>query len=532
MMFQKKIDPITNVLHELFKNSSIRINKSTIEEKLLQHPDYPSLFSITNTLSNFGIPNKAVRISNEQLEQLETPFLATTHFDETILVKSMENSTITYYTPTSGFQKSSVSRFLGIWNNMVVLLDNKAVVEEKKYNQEKSYGKLLRLRPFVTLSLVFCMLLLVALAVGFGMQLIFILVKLCGLVVSFLLVAKELNSDREYGFCKAGKKIDCNEVLNSPAAKIFSWLSITDMGLLYFSGTLLALVISSLVHTEVSDTLVFIILLLSFLSLPYTIYSLAYQAFKIKKWCTLCLAVIAVLWVEAIFGYYQVIDPPLSENLEIQGVLLLLVCLLIPAIIWMYLKNILVKANSFDALRYSFLRITNNIQVFQLLQQKEKEVDMDLQPFEVVLGNDNAQNVLVLALNPFCPACGREYEAVAELLNKQPDFAKVVIRFVGSLNHRDDAKNFISSLLIGQYKNRHQDFKDLLGEWFATNDRNAFVEKYELKVSDDIINTLKHHYFWSEKLRINVTPTAYLNGKKLSEKYTINSLNSVLSMNH
>ncbi|PIB28363.1 hypothetical protein BFP77_00025 [Maribacter sp. 4U21] len=86
-------------------------------------------------------------------------------------------------------------------------------------------------------------------------------------------------------------------------------------------------------------------------------YSLGYQAFKIKKWCTLCLATIAVLWLEAVVGYFYISSVSSDMNLEIQGVLLMVVSLLIPTVIWMFFKNILIKANRYDDLRFSFLRI-------------------------------------------------------------------------------------------------------------------------------------------------------------------------------
>ncbi|WP_424002743.1 vitamin K epoxide reductase family protein [Maribacter sp. IgM3_T14_3] len=531
-MFQKKSDSIAGVLFELFKSLDIQITAKSIQGKLLQHPHYPSLFSISNTISNFGIENKAVRITSEQLEQVETPFLATTKFDETILVKSVETSTISYYTHNGGDENSSITAFLELWNNMVVLMDNESKVVEKDYSQKKNYDKLVQLRPLVAVSAMFGLFLAISFSFGLGYQLLFLLLKLGGLTVSLLLVSKEILTSKEYSFCKAGKKIDCNEVLNSPAAQIFSWLSMTDLGFLYFSGTLLALINSSLVDTDISDSLLLEIILLAYLSIPYTIYSLVYQAFKIKKWCILCLGIITVLWTEAIVGYFYITSFYPDISFQIKGVLMLIISLLIPTIIWMYLKNVLIKANRFDDLRFSFLRITNNIQVFQFLQQQEKEVDMELKPFEVVIGNINTPNTIVLALNPFCPACGREYNAVQELLLKQPTFAKVVIRFVGSINSREDSKNYIASILIAQYKLGEHDFNALLSEWFNTDNRNYFAKKYELQLSEEVIRTLEHHYVWSDKLRISITPTAYLNGKKLPEKYTVDDLNSILSMNY
>ncbi|PIB28364.1 hypothetical protein BFP77_00030 [Maribacter sp. 4U21] len=205
-MFQKKSDSIAGVLFELFKNLDIQITEKSIEGKLLQHPHYPSLFSISNTISNFGIQNKAVRISTDQLIQIETPFLATTKFDETILVKSVETSTISYYTHKGGDEKSSITAFFQLWNNMVVLMDNKTKVIENGYSKKNNYDKLLQVRPLVAISAGFFILLMASLSVGVVSQLLFIVIKLCGLVVSLLLVVKEIHSNKEYSFCKAKKK--------------------------------------------------------------------------------------------------------------------------------------------------------------------------------------------------------------------------------------------------------------------------------------------------------------------------------------
>ncbi|MGB5821345.1 MAG: vitamin K epoxide reductase family protein [Saonia sp.] len=530
-MLSKKKEPIAIILYELFKLLGIRITYGSIKEKLLQHPSFPSLFSITNTLTNFGIPNKAVRIQKEQLEHLETPFFATIQWDETVLVKTVNEDTIRYCSPSKGWMDMTISQFMEIWNHMVILVDTTVEIEEKKYVRKKNFENLLQLRLPVTIIVLLGLLSILIYEIGTTIILPFLFLKLLGFFIAVLLVLKEINSDTRFSFCRAGKKVSCDDVLNSPASKIFSWLSMTDLGFLYFVGTVLALVLSILVQTNTADTILFCLIFASFLALPYTIFSLVYQAFRVKKWCVLCLAIVAVLWGEAIFGYYYLTKFSLALIFHAKGILIFIFCLLLPGVAWLFLKKVFVKSSNYETLLYSYLRITNNLEVFRFLQQKGKEIDMDFQSQEIILGNTASQNSITVAINPHCPACGKEYKSILALLEKHPDFAKIIFRFVGSPYVRDDARFFASAMLISHYIKDKSNFKALLSAWFELGDLQSFVKKHPVKHNRVAEAILKHQYTWSEKVKIDITPTTFFNNKVLSEKYTLEQVKGILDMN-
>lgn len=531
-MFKSKKEPGPSVLHELFKLLNSKITYTSIRVKLLQHPSFPSLYSITNTLTNFGITNKAVNVEPEQLNQLETPFLATTHSGETVLVKKSENDFVHFFSPSIGWRNSSLNDFTKMWNKMLILVDTESTVTEEHYKKKRNTELLNDLRFSIVIIFSTLLILSIVFALGSSSILAYFFIKVFGLVVALALVNKEINRNTSYNICKVGKKISCDDVLNSPAAKLFDWLSMTDMGLLYFTGTILIFAISIIVPIQTSIGLLKLLVITSFLTLPYIVFSLFYQGFVIKKWCTLCLVTIAVLWTEAAIGYYYFSESSLLPNFELKTILLFSFCLFLPSITWMFLKKELLKSSGFDSLYFSYLRIKNNWEVFQSVQQKQKSVDMDFISNEIVLGNYSAKNVLVVAINPYCPSCGTEYNHIIKLLKRHSDYIKVVIRFVISYHENDRAKLYVSAMLISHYLEGRFDFKALLKEWFEDRNLNEFIKLYPIKHNTLAEDILDHHRKWSEKNNIELTPTSYLNNKKLTMDYTVEHLVNILDMNN
>ena len=96
-------------------------------------------------------------------------------------------------------------------------------------------------------------------------------------------------------FCSSGsEKKNCHAVLSSEGARLFGSYKLTDLSLTYFAGHTMGIFLLS-----IQGLGLFPINVLGLLSLPITIYSVYYQAFKLKTWCFLCLSIVAILWLQA-----------------------------------------------------------------------------------------------------------------------------------------------------------------------------------------------------------------------------------------
>src|SRR5690606_16295779 len=91
--------------------------------------------------------------------------------------------------------------------------------------------------------------------------------------------------------CSFGKQSDCKAIINDKAAHVYGWISLADAGLIYFLAHLMAMVVLS----SAPGTLPAVFGLLSMLTIPVCGYSIYYQWVVAKKWCPVCLGIVAVL---------------------------------------------------------------------------------------------------------------------------------------------------------------------------------------------------------------------------------------------
>ena len=113
-----------------------------------------------------------------------------------------------------------------------------------------------------------------------------------GLYVTWLLLQKTLNihtraAERVCGIIEQG---GCDNVLKTGASKLFGVFSWSEVGFAYFSVSLLAL----LLYPGCARWLA----LCNLCCLPFSFWSVWYQKFRAKAWCTLCLTVQALLWLQ------------------------------------------------------------------------------------------------------------------------------------------------------------------------------------------------------------------------------------------
>ena len=57
---------------------NVKVNNSTVSETLQNHPDWPGMLCISDSLNKWNIPNGAGKIEVDRIDELPRPFLAFT----------------------------------------------------------------------------------------------------------------------------------------------------------------------------------------------------------------------------------------------------------------------------------------------------------------------------------------------------------------------------------------------------------------------------------------------------------------------
>ncbi|ADB36837.1 Vitamin K epoxide reductase [Spirosoma linguale DSM 74] len=350
-----------------------------------------------------------------------------------------------------------------------------------------------------------------------------LLTKTIGFTLSGLLVAKQLGSKNAFTdrLCRINSKTSCDNVLNSPAAKLWGWLSWADIGLLYFAGGLLTLLVSPLdpkggVFFPTSRPL---LNGLALLAVPYTLFSVYYQARVVRQWCSLCLGVQVILLGEGIIA--------ISERSTLPTVvapyLLLMTAFLLPIIAWVLIKPVLLTAQKSRREHDELMRFKRNPALFRamLMQQPQMPpIPADLNP--ILLGNPNAEHTITVVTNPYCGPCAKTHKDVVKLLDRNNNLnARILFTC-------DGADGLTTQVAIYTMALAEQGNESVaLTDWYEQPEKNvdAWAKKYPV-ITDAArwVDAANQQRDWCMMAGIVATPTVYIDSYQLPTLYKLDRL--------
>ena len=132
--------------------------------------------------------------------------------------------------------------------------------------------------------------------------------------------------------------------------------------------------------------------------------------------------------------------------------------------------------------------------------------------------------------NPYCGPCAKAHPVLDEIIHKNKN-VKLKLIFTAS-NDKDDKRGIAAKHLL-TINEKHNALKtqQSLDEWYLADDKDyeVFASKYpmngELKQQEKQIDEMKD---WCKEAEITFTPTIFINGHRLPEKYNIEELQFIL----
>ncbi len=344
-------------------------------------------------------------------------------------------------------------------------------------------------------------------------------ILLSGVIVTSLLLWYEIDKDNPLlqKVCTGIAKGNCNAILTGKQSKVFNWLSWSEVGFFYFTGSLL-----TLLFVENSITLV---AWLNILALPYTVFSIYYQWKVAKQWCVLCLAVQALLLsggVNVIASNFLFELPQLSF-LSITYFLLLYA---LPILMWYAIKPYVLQLQEAKNTKREYFRIKFNTEIFDTLLKKQKAITISTDELGIDLGNPAATNTIIKVCNPYCGPCAKAHPKIEELLGRNANVrAKIIFRTRN--DETDQSIQPAMHLMAIAQSCDEKVLKQSLIDWYLAEkkDYNEFAAKYplngELLQQGDKIEAM---VTWCKAMEISFTPTIFINGFQLPDAYSIEDL--------
>lgn len=275
----------------------VRHTEGYSDRRFEQMP-FQSMFGIAELLKEYGVGATGVMVDEaarkDALLHLPLPFLADTP-DGFIIILSVCNGNVTYMSQHRTFT-TSITEIIDGWNGIALLATAASSAAEPGYSRHHIAVISTGIKKWLLIALAAIMALVGMWTSGLyshASAWFIALLDCAGILLSWMLVQKSLGirSEAADKVCSALEEGGCDEIASSEAASfmgIFKW---SEVGLSYFSVSLL----SMLIFPETMTALAAI----NILCLPYTVWSISYQKFKAKVWCTLCVGVQLTLWLLA-----------------------------------------------------------------------------------------------------------------------------------------------------------------------------------------------------------------------------------------
>lgn len=510
------------------------VSKRQLLTRLKEHPNYGSLLSIYDTLSDLDIESVAIKCKDIKLVLLaHSKFIAQVRINESDLftyIHVSKKDRIVWYNPLNHKEENIGINQLGNYYTGYSLIINPQEIS-KRHNEEFSH-RVDRIQNIIDNILLLSLptYFLISLSWKYVTNslslwsIFFVVLLLIGCMAGGLLLIHEYN---EYNpitsnLCHKTQKLNCSAVLQSKGASVWG-LSWSVIGTSYFMGLLMSLLITSF------DQGVYVLTsILMFFALPYTLYSLFYQKVVLKQWCPLCLfvqfdIVSLFLLVQLSRSYVNIQLISAYTIITVAGILL--ISFLLVYFIELYLKQLKAK----EYYQWNLKRIKYSPSVFQKLLMDEEEIPVSTDGFGLNIGPKDAKFQILKVCSPYCGHCAHAQLSIDKLL-AESDNVNLKVVFTSNPKYEGYKRTPIDTFLSVYYEGKN--IEKTLTDWFESKDNNLERFNKQHPVSEHFTERNNTNAFkmaeFCDRMQITGTPTIYINGHRLPNIYDVDDLRHVL----
>lgn len=516
----------------LLAQMDVKVTDASLREALRTHHAYPSVTAIADTLEDYGVETMLIKISPERLPEIDLPCIA--HINKNkgsfVVLTHISHDTVSIIDPASGRFTQDISEFVNSWTSAILLAGRKENAGERGYEYKRRKERLAGARVPVAIGAAVILTALAAVAATdhafFTEWSILLGAKAMGLALGIFLLLHYFQGDSDLmkRICPSGQKLNCAGVLQSPAAKLLG-IPMADLGALYFLGGMISLWLGAFT----GENIIALLAMLNLLTLPYTFFSIGYQAFVARQWCWMCVGVQALFWIEFITFYFtsntSYTIPSYSQAM------IFLFSFLIPSVLWIVVRPALEKASKTRSITEELLRFKRDPSLFWSRLNAQSAMDMGAQlPAEIGKGEPDAPFRITMVSHPQCSYCFITHQFLDEMHRLFPGTLRTVVRF----NCGDEISREVARALLSlAIKKDTEIIPEALAEGYKVKSKAALASwkaKYTPAIdnpamADDI---LAYHASWCKAMGIKSTPVFFINDHPLPAGFTIYDIRPLL----
>lgn len=502
----------SEVVHHFLRSLTVKVSRTTVC-RLLDSPLGNTMQGISDALNALHVNNVVYQLQPKYLEKLHGPFitqLETSH-STFCLVEKIEPDRLIITTAEVSHMPISRKLFAHQWTGTVLFGEttSKTVCESHCLLSNIHYmcrQHRILIAGIISVLLVFSSIWSRNYPTGLPL---YLSALVCGILISTIILYREMVDNHFlHRFCHIGKVIDCNEVLKSKGANI-AGIGIGELSWMYFT--------TMFFFTAVCPKEFHLLAALSvFIAIAFTLYSVIYQIFFIRKACLFCMLTTFSVWLTAVALY--IIRNNFEWRFSIRILFSMIAVSTICVIFWIQAKALVSSDKEKHFLKNKLSGLLNPITFQKLLALKPKVRTM-IHP-DIALHNsaDSTKDRLMVVVNPNCKACAKVHRHIREIS------ADISISLVIYTNDRLSVH--IAQTILSAYLSEGWDRAIYLLEvWFEVQEIPD-VEKYELNDTAQLLWRQQQEY--CERNNISHTPAVIINGHYMPSVYQLEELKYLL----
>jgi uncharacterized membrane protein len=514
-------DPV-NIIRVLLKELSVPVTDAAIRDSVLSHPYYPSLLCVSESLERWGVDTLALEVVPAGLSQLPRPFLAhcpSGGDDPYRIVKDAGEKDLLCLDGRRRERWISLEEFCNSWDGRVLVMEKREESGETGYSGRWWKEAVRRVGMLLAVLIVLSPVVAsywkyvgspVNSWAGRGYFLFLFADSFLGLAVSALLFGYEhgWGGAELQRFCTLNGKMSCQSVLRSSAARLWGQLGWSEIGVIYFTGSLLYGALAATLLLPMGP-----LVLCQYLAIGYVVFSVSYQGWIARKWCLLCLAVQGVFAGQAFvaFGTGQAPDLAVSSYF--------IAAFGLPTAAWWLLRPLLVKAAQGESAVRRLDRLKRNEHVFGALWAQSDRLRNDPAGIGITIGNESAEHSLLVVSSPFCGPCAKAHPQLERLI----DTGKWKARLIFSIVEEDPyAIKIVNTFFHAADGGGEAELRRTLHAWFGGSGK--WSAKWSSPDEDERGVRIPAMINWCRREGIRHTPLVYIDGRKMPDLYEIGDL--------
>lgn len=488
------------------------VSKKFLQDEVTTHPDYPALTSFTDTLISGGFQFYALRGDASSINEYDYPLLAHIKKDEQQALLLLNNAK----------EWEQQKHWTTYWTGIVIFADEGATFNNAANDLQLTKEK--RNNFFTTAGL--CIIAFFVAGIYYNtaslLAAAFATLSGAGLLISILTLSAELGTQSTIvkQVCGAVSANGCGAILKSNKAKGIWGITPADLSIGWFATQLLLLTGSFFINP--AYYLLPAIYWSAMLGLPVAAWSLYTQKIVVKQWCALCLGIVAVLLLQVLIA--GVAQPFFIVSTTVIGTFLITGLLVILA--YLPIKSLLKSSIEAVQTKRELARWKKDPSIFNALLQNEPGTDCTPWQGELQLGNANAPLQIMVACNTYCGPCAKAHKKLDKILEDYPDDVSICVRFICVPQNKDDMHTMAVTAILQKANetDNKEKLQQMLADWFNWMDIEKWKAQWQPTDNFNVTRLLVEHHEWMKDAATEGTPTLFINGKKLPNRYSIDDL--------